>query len=106
MLAKAVAGTSAIALIDSNGADGGRTYENTEIFAWDDREGWIAGSSSGHCGSGWSGGIAHACDEGTIGAKVVVEFRGERHVVEVQPSGYWLFAIASDDSEDYPRRVR
>lgn len=107
VLAKSVNGTSAAALIDASGAAGGVAYENIETYAWDGTV-WMCTSSSGFGGeSGWSGGMAHIGGTAAAGRKVVVEFRSERHEVEVQPTGYWLFAVASDGSDDdMPKRVR
>ena len=106
VLAKAVVGTAAVAVIDANGADGGVTYENTETFTWTERGGWTSQISGGGYGLGCSNGIAYSCGRAPAAEKVVVEWRGEPNEVEVQPNGYWLFAIASDDSDDLPERVR
>jgi len=35
VLAKAVVGTSAVAIIDSNGAQGDRVYENVDTYTWE-----------------------------------------------------------------------
>ena len=109
VLAKAVANGVAVAIIDANGADGGQVYENTDLYSWDEG-GWCDWSSSGGLGGGWgstgSGGIAYAAGEGEPGEEVLVEFRGERHRVQVQPSGYWVFAAAGEYTGDVPERVR
>ena len=101
VLAKAVVGPVAVAVIDANGADGGVTYENTETFSWDEHEGWTWQISSGGYGSGWNNGIAYACGPARADELVVVEFRHERHSVDVQPSGYWLFAAASKTTKAF-----
>jgi hypothetical protein len=105
VLAKVVIGRSAIAIIDANGADGGLIYEHIEPFMWDDSLGWESWGGGGGLGSGWTYGIAYAAGEAEADESIVVEFRGVRHEVEVQPNGYWLFAVKSDDGEDLPTRV-
>ena len=71
VVAKAVVGTEAAAIIESNGVD-------SEV----------------------------------TGETVTVSFNGKDHKVEMEPSGFWLFAArfadfadASADWEDLPRRI-
>lgn len=104
VVAKAVIGTEAAAIIESNGVDSEKTDENLDRFSW------IAGSwqsfVSGSCGdSGWCDGMAYACGEAPAGETVTVSFDGREHTVEAEPSGFWLFAALSADLEDLPRRV-
>ncbi len=105
VLAKVVIGRSAIAIIDANGADGGLIYEHIEPFLWEDGLGWESWGGGGGLGSGWCYGIAYAAGEAEADTSIVVEFRGVRHDVDVQPTGYWLFAAESDDRDEFPTRA-
>ena len=58
--------------------------------------GWAAGTS---CGLVWAAGTAPA------GTTVVVEYRNERHSIQVDENGLWIFAGHDDEPEllDHPR---
>ena len=111
VVAKAVVGTEAAAIIESNGVDSEMTDENLDRFSWIDG-GWRSGAS-GSCGdSGWCDGLAYACGNAPAGETITVRFDGKGHKVEVEPSGFWLFAAVfadfadpSADWEDLPRRI-
>ncbi len=104
VVAKAVVGRKAIAIIDSNGVDGGHTDENIDHFSW--IGGRWRGETSGSWGeTGWGDGFAYAGGNAAPGDTVTVSFDGEEHRVEVELSGYWLFAGAGADEEELPRRV-
>jgi hypothetical protein len=105
VLAKATVGRWAVAIIDANGAIGGRTYENIETFVGDEQNGWCLFSSGGGHRAGATDGVAYASGEANVDEDVVVEFRGERHHVVVEPTGYWLFAAANDVIDEVPRRI-
>jgi hypothetical protein len=63
VLAKAVLGDRAVAIIDSNGAHGGApVYENTDVDRWDPQSEWTWTVSGGGYGSGWSDGMAYASE--------------------------------------------
>jgi hypothetical protein len=105
VLAKSSFGPWAVAIIDANGASGGRTYENMETYNWDEECGWRWSFSSGGYGAGATDGIAYASGRAELNEDVVVEFRGERHHVAVEPSGYWIFAATNDGLDEVPRRI-
>jgi hypothetical protein len=105
VLAEAVVGASAVAIIDANGAQGGLVYENIDSYTWEPGSGWDGWIRSGGLSSGWPGGVAYASGSGTPGDSVVIDFEGEHHRVDVQPSGYWLFAAPGEDPDQYPTRV-
>ena len=98
---KAVIGTEAAAIIESNGVDSEMTDENLDRFSW------IGGSwqsfASGSCGdSGWCDGMAYACGEAPAGETITVSFNSKEHTVKVESSGFWLFAALSADFADQP----
>jgi hypothetical protein len=107
VLAKVALGSSAIAIIDSNGGQGDQpVYENLDAYRWQPGVGWSGWSSSGGLSSGWVGGLAYASGTGTAGESVVVAYRGENHRTEVAPTGYWLVVIEDRTPDDsYPIRV-
>jgi hypothetical protein len=105
VLAKTSVGPWAVAIIDANGASGDRTYENMETYAWDEESGWRWVSSGGGYGTGETDGLACASGQADLDEDVVVEFRGERHPVVVEPSGYWIFAAPNDVLDEVPRRI-
>jgi len=111
VVAKAVVGTEAVAIIESNGVDSEMTDENLDLFSWIDG-GWRSGASGGYGDSGWCDGLAYACGNAPAGETITVSFDGKEHKVDVEPSGFWLFAAlfadfadASADWEDLPRRI-
>lgn len=110
VLAKAVVGTQAAAIIEANGVDRAVTDENLDRFTWIDGA-WRSGTS-GSCGkSGRCDGLAYAWGNAPAGETVTVSFSGKEHKVEVEPSGFWLFAALSADFdpsadwEDLPRQI-
>jgi hypothetical protein len=105
VLAKAIIGDVAIAILDTNGADGGVPYEDTEAYTWDPESGWA--SAVGHMGAGvgWMIGVTYAADRAPGKQSVLIEFNGERHRVPVQKDGWWLFTIEGDPDDVMPRRV-
>jgi hypothetical protein len=109
VLAKAVVGDMAIAILDTNGADGGTTYEDTEVYQWDRQDGWSSVIEHGGAGVGWMVGIVYASDQAPGEGSVIVQFRDQRRHVPVQTDGWWLFATEGDaaeiDDEREPRRV-
>ena len=104
VVAKAVVGRNAIAIIDSNGVDGGHTDENIDRFSWINGS-WKGGASGSWSETGWCDGLAYASGNAAPGDTVTVSFDGEEHRVAVEQSGYWLFAVAAADEEDLPRRI-
>lgn len=91
VLATVVVGNQALAIIDSNGVNGGVVYENIESYRWDRDDGWCERISSGGLSSGWMDGLSYATGEAEPGQHVTVEFRGERHSVETR--GFGLLAV-------------
>jgi hypothetical protein len=110
VLARAVVGDLAIVLLDTNVEAGDNIYRYyTEGYAWTSEEGWFstAGSGPGIPTGGWNSGLAYACGHDPDEASVIVEYAGERHTVNVQPNGYWIYATAlgDPDDHDFPQRV-
>lgn len=104
VLATATVGTSAVAIIDANGAAGGRTYENTETYVWDDAAGWTCMLSSGGYGAGANAGLVFIGGDAAPGERVVVGFEGREHPIIVGATGYWLFAAANEGRDELPIR--
>ncbi len=104
VVAKAVVGTEALAIIESNGVDSVATDRNLDRFSWIGGQ-WRS-DQSGSCGDrGSCAGMTYACGNAHPGATITVGFDGKEHKVEVEPSGFWLFAALSADWEDEPRRI-
>ena len=98
VLAKAADGPRAIAIVGSNGAAGGRVYENQDWLDWDPEVGWRAGASGNSYQGGWRDGLAVAAGNGIPGEVVVLTVGGSEYTAVVEPTGYWAFAILSDDA--------
>ena len=105
VLATAVVGSTAIAIIDSNSQDSEVGYENTDSYEWMPGLGWRGRTSGGGLANGWIDGVVVISGTGLPGDTVLIEFRDEPHQIAVQSSGYWLFAAAGSDDETPPKRV-